>query len=191
MRSFTSLWLCSLQLAVFSACGPAGSVAPTAPTAVVNPTPPPPTAAPGSIRFAAVTHASGAALKVQDCGPSFTGIAGNHLCNEEWHAAFDITSGVDLSNGVVTVSFENDGRRCGEVQTANQAFAAGRERLVGTSGPVYVTHEREGYDNLTVEQACDFPVTTSRLVVQLWDPRKPATPLARQEFDYTFTFVAP
>ncbi|HEX6164462.1 MAG TPA: hypothetical protein VFZ31_13925 [Vicinamibacterales bacterium] len=133
---------------------------------------------------------SGARLTVQECGPSFTGIPGTHLCNDEWKAAFDVTSGVDLIDGYITVTFESGGVRCGTVEVGSQSFAAGRERLVGTSDPVYVTHEREGYDNLAVEQRCALPATTNRLVVQLWDPQRPAAPLVRREFDYVFTFAA-
>jgi hypothetical protein len=190
MKSLKSYGICSI-VTLLTACGPSRSGSLTAPTAVTNPAPVPPAGATGEIRFAAVTQPSGGTLQVQDCGPSFTGIPGNHRCNDDWHAAFDVTSGVDLTNGVLTVDFEDSGRRCGEVSVGSQSFAAGRERLVGTSSPVYITQEGEGYDNLTVEQTCDLPVTTNRLIVQLWDPRKPATPLLRREFNYVSTFVSP
>jgi len=187
MKPITTSIVSAICSCVFAACGATGIVTPAAPTAVSNPTatPVPPATAIGNIRFAAVTHDSGGALRVQDCA-AFSPISANHLCNEEWHAAFDVTSTVDLMNGALSVYFEHAGMRCGEVWASSQSFAAGRERLVGTSNPVFVTRQLESG---IVELPCPLPVTTDRLVVQLWDPRRPVAPLLRREFDYVFTFV--
>ena len=143
----------------------------------------------GDIRFSAVTHASGSTLSVQNCGPAFTGIAGDNLCNMDWHAAFDVTTNIDLSNAVVTVAFEGARGRCGLIMLAGQNFGANQPRLVGTSDPIYLTYEPEGYEHLKVEQFCDLPTTTDRIVVSMWNPARPAAPLLQREFNYESTFV--
>ena len=161
---------------------------PLAPTPVAS-APLPPAATAGNITLVSLTHPAGSTLFVDDCGPSWTGIAGSHLCNLEWRAAFDVVLHEDLSDAIVTVSFYNGSERCGDIYVSAQSFAANRERPVSTSSPLYFTYEPEGYDNLTVIQRCSLPTTTTRFVVQLWGHRVPQAPLLRREFDYLYTFV--
>lgn len=185
MKLLEPFGVCFVGVALIVGCSASTPVAPTPVTSsvpVARPT------APGDIRLAAITHPSGSIVVVQDCGPAYT-VAGDHLCNPEWHAAFNVTSGIDISNGVLTVFFEGASGRCGELYVAAQSFGANRERLVGTEAPVFLTYESE--TDLRVKPLCQFPVTTDRIVVQLWDPAKPATPLVRRQFDYVSTFVNP
>jgi hypothetical protein len=179
------------------ACRDASPITPTSPTAgpgatAAPPAPVPPPSARGEIRVAAVTHASGSTLTVHDCGQSWSGIAGNHVCTEEWRGAFDIVIDRDVPNADLTVSFGSGSRRCGEVFVGNRSFAANRRRLVSTEDALFLTYEPEGDDNLSVIQRCELPFTTQNLVVNLWDrdggSGSAAVPLLRSEFAYAYEF---
>jgi hypothetical protein len=181
------LWTILIFAGLSFACGERDSMTPTAPalpsvtaTRTVH----------GEVSVATVTHQSGSILGVHDCGPAWSDIAGDHLCNDDWHGAFNVVIDRDLFDAVLTVTFEDQGRRCGEVYVSNHSFAANREQLVGTVSPIFLTYEPEGYDNLVVAQRCELPSQTTRLVVQVWDRAAPATPLLRREFDYAYTFAA-
>ena len=127
---------------------------------------------------------------MHDCGPSWTGITGNHLCNEDWRGAFDVVIDRDVSDSTLVVSFLDGAERCGDIYASDQSFGAHRERLVSTSSPLYFTYEPEGYENLAVVQRCTLPRTTTRLVVTLWGRDSASVPLLRREFDYAYTFVS-
>ena len=176
-------------------CGQPAAVVPTAPspTTASAPTPvprPPAQTVRGEIRVAALTHPTGSALYVDDCGPAWTGIAGSHLCTTEWRGAFDVVIDRTLSDVYITVAFENDGRRCGQVELGGQHFAAGVERLVSTSSPLYLTYEPEGYDNLAVTEYCRLdPRTTNQVIVRLWH-NNPAVPILVGGFEHHYRFLA-
>ena len=183
---------CLLLSAALVGCGRSESGLPTAPTPppVATPTPTPTTQ--GAISLGTVTHPGGSTLTVHDCGPSWTGIAGNHVCTEEWRGAFEVVVNRDVAAATITVTFEGPAGRCGILYVSDLAFAAGRERVVSTSAALFLTTEPEGYDNLAVVQYCSLPTTTQRLVVQLWEHGavgSSAVPLLRQEFDYPYTFT--
>ena len=182
---------CVLIVAVFSGCGGSESPLPssTAPTPV---TLTPSGSARGEIRVSAVTPSANSALTVHDCGPSWTGINGRHVCTEEWRGSFDVAVDRDVAGAVLTVSFEGASGRCGMVYVTDLAFAKGRVRPVTASNALFLTYEPEGYPNLAVVQYCHLPAATERLVVQLWDPGggvgSAARPLLHQEFNYAYRF---
>jgi len=141
-----------------------------------------------------VTPPSGAVLTVRDCGPSRSGIPGSHLCSDDWRGTFDLVLGRHLSEVVMTVTFEGTAGRCGIIYVPGLTFAADREQRVSTASALFATHETEGPGDSAIVQDCRFPATTTRLVVQLWDPGggvgSAAMPLLRREFEYIYTFTA-
>lgn len=181
-----------LVLSGLVACSETRFATPTSPLPQASTQSEPRQSVRGEIQVGAVTHPAGSTLTVHDCGPSWTGIAGNHVCTEEWQAAFDIVVDRDMRNAAITVTFEGPSGRCGEVIVTGQSFTANRERLVSTANALYMTYEPEGYNNLSVTQRCSLPTTTQKLVVQLWDPGggagSAAVPLLRREFEYPYTF---
>lgn len=195
----SQLCTCALLTVVLLGCGGSESglpIPPTSPSVSVpapTPTPPAPPVQ-GGISLTTVTHPSGSTLAMDDCGPSWTGIPGHHVCTEEWRGTFEVTVNRDVADAVITVTFEGPQGRCGIVYLTGLAFFGGREQFVSTSAPLFMTYEPEGYDNMSVVRYCDVPTTTERLVVQLWDRGggvgSAANPLLRKEFDYAYTFVS-
>lgn len=184
---------CAAVIAVLVAgCGGTGASAPTSPSATVIREAPP--AARGTIGVAAISHTSGSTLIVDDCGPSWSGIPGHHVCTDDWAGTFNVVVDRAVTNAAITVTFEGDSGRCGMITVGGLSFAASQTRRVITSSAVYMTHEPEGYANLAVTQDCSLPATTDRLVVQLWDrdggPGSGRTPVLRAEFDYRYSFVS-
>jgi hypothetical protein len=185
-----------LGILSFAACGDGTSLTPTSPTpAGVTPAAPPAAdQGAGAIEIASVTHGSGSTLTVHDCGPSWTGIAGNHVCTADWRGAFDILIKRDVARAAVTVTFEDAAGRCADTIVSDVTFAAGRSRLVSTQHAVYLTYEPEGYDHLAVTHWCEVPAMKNRLVVSVWDldggPGSGTTPVVRREFDYRYEFTA-
>ena len=180
----------ALTTAILGGCsGNSGSESPTSPTPPAATATPVSQAVSGNITLAAVTHPSGSTLTVQRCEPAFTGIAGDHVCKDDWFVAFDIVLDRDLADVVMTVSLEDGNERCGDTVVIGQSFAAGRSRLVSTTSSLYLTYEPEGYDDLKVTQRCTLPRTTNRMVVQLWKIENPAKPLLQREFDFVYRLV--
>ena len=164
-------------------------VSPTSPTASPTATSPASQTIGGFIAVAGVTHPSGSTLTVHRCEQAFTGIAGDHICKDDWFVAFDVVLDRDVSDAVLTVFLEDGRERCGETLITGQNFGAGRSRLVSTTSSLYLTYEPEGYDDLRVTQRCTLPRTTNRMVVQIWNPHSPAVPLIRREFDFVYRLV--
>jgi hypothetical protein len=179
----------ALAVLLLAGCDQTASRGPVAPTPVQTAAPAP-SGASGDIRLGSVTHSSGSTLVMQDCGPSWTGIAGNHVCNEDWRGAFDVVLDRDVSDTTLLVSFFDGAERCGDIYASGQAFTAHRARLVSTSSALYFTYEPEGYENLSVVQRCTLPRTTTRLVVTLWSRHSASVPLLRREFDHRYTFIS-
>ena len=131
---------------------------------------------------------------MHDCGPSWQGLAGNHVCTEDWRGTFEVDVNRDVADAVITATFEGPLGRCAVVYVGGLSFVAGREQFVSTSSAIYMTYEPEPYDNAAVVRYCDVPTTTERLVVALWDRGggvgSAANPLLRQEFDSRYTFAS-
>ena len=196
----SQLCTCVILSATLLGCGGSESGLPTPPTSpsvpvpAPSPTPPSPPVQ-GSIRLTTVTHPSGSTLGVHDCGPSWTGISGNHVCTQEWRGTFEVAlRNRDVFDAAITVTFVGPSGRCGIVYVSDLAFVGGHDEFVSTSSPLFMTYEPEGYDNLAIVKYCDVPTTTERLVVEVWDRGggvgSAANPLLRQEFDYTYLFAS-
>jgi hypothetical protein len=183
-----TLWTAVLTLFVLAGCDGPSSLIAVAPSPIA-PAPTSPQPLGGEIRLVTVTHPAGRTLLLEECGPSWTGIRGTHLCNDEWRGTFEVLLDDDLTNAIVTVSFFDGDERCGLIYVPDHTFAAGRERLVSTSTAIYFTYEPEGYDSPALVQRCEVPRTTTRLVVEVWGAAYRAAPLLRRDFVYGYTFV--
>ena len=165
-----------------------------------EPTPPapgavaPPTAGTGAIRLSAVTPGSGTTMTVHDCGPASSGMAGRHVCTNDWRGDLEVEVGRDIANAVVTVAFEGASGRCGEVGVPKLSFTAGQGRVVSTSTAVYMTYEPEFFEpGDRVIQWCGLPTRTERLVVAVWDldggPGSSGPPVVLQAYDLHCGFI--
>ena len=182
-------WLAVLVAAVaVASCRNATAPTPTTSGPVV-----PSTAAGWAIRLTAVTPSSGTTLTVHDCGPSWSGLVGRHVCTEDWRGVVEVVVNRDIANAVAIIAFVGSSGRCGEIYVPDLSFAAGQEQVVSTSTALYMTYESEPGDNATVVQRCGLPTRTEQVVVELWDlgggPGSSATPVHRQAFNYAYEFI--
>jgi hypothetical protein len=170
-----------VAVAALSACGgrtesPARIDLPTAPSS------PQPSAA-GQIALRSIAPASGATLTVDDCPVSSTDRFKDQ-CSGPTQITVDVQYERDVSNAVVTASFYSGTRRCGLTYSESAPFAAGARASFELQGAIELSDEY-------VQLHCVPPAETTRLVIQLWDAGRPATPLLTQEFAHRYTFVDP
>jgi hypothetical protein len=97
---------------------------------------------------------------------------------------FDVQYSADVTEALVTASVYNGPQRCG------MAFSTvPGPSLTGGSNAISFTVSTISLSDEEHPLLCPLPATTTRLVVQLWERGRPATPLLTKEFDHTYTFT--
>ena len=95
----------------------------------------------------------------------------------------DVEFGSGVTTAVVTASFYNGSKRCGVAYSGGVPLAAG----IGTAFNLRLIELSDEYAQLH----CQLPAETTRIVTQLWEATRPATPLLTHAFDHTYTLVNP
>jgi len=126
---------------------------------------------------------SGATLTVRECPTSFTD-SFKDLCSEPTHITVDIQFERDVSTAVVTAAFYSGTKTCGVAYSGPSPFAAGSRASFELRGAIELSDE-------SVQLHCRLPAETTRMVIQLWERSRPATPLLTQDFAHSYTFAAP
>jgi len=171
-----------VAVAVLTACDGARTQLPSAPSSSPPSISPPPLAA-GQITLRSIAPGSGATLTVRECPTSFTN-SFKDLCSDPAHLTVDVQFERDVSSAVVTATFESGTKRCGWLYSGPSAFAAGSRVSFELRGAIEFSDE-------SLQLHCSLPAETARMVIQLWEASRPATPLLTQEFAHTYTFAEP
>jgi hypothetical protein len=186
-------WLfAAVVLLSIPACSGDGTVAraPLAPTRVSSVTPAPPPAGgvtlSGDIVLTSVHPPSGATLSVRDCGDR--GHPGtSRLCSDDFRATLAVRIDRDMLAPVLTVGFYDGDVLCAYAAATLDALTAG-EAATFTPAVTYFSWERWSGQPVTV-QPCTTPVTTTRLVAELWSDASPGT--LTREFSRNYAFQTP
>jgi len=159
----------------------------------VTPTTPSPTPAPisvgGTVTIRSISPEPGAIVRVRTCPPGPLATLAT-LCTDEVNAVIDVRIDVDLAAAAIVVAFADGPRRCGQAEFGARALTAGVTSTVALA-TVYLSRElSEGAGSpVQLAQPCELPATTSRVVVQIWGPQNPVTPVLTREFAQTYTFT--
>ena len=190
-RIATRLVSAIVSLMFVSACGDAGTISPTSPSAPQSnetggAAPPPrlvPTSqssATGAIEMVSSSPASGASLSVRSC--QFGGVT--RSCADGWAGTFNVSLSWELRYPVLTVAFYSGDVLCGYAADVRDRIAAGQ---TVTFRPTWISLSDEFG---TFSRACTLPATTTRMVAILWSDDDWTTQIS-QEFTTTYKFVRP
>lgn len=136
------------------------------------------------ITVTALAPLPGASLSVGEClSPSPPGRP--PLCSDDWQGTFEVAVNRDVQHVVLTIGFYDGATLCAHAAATIDRIAA-RTRVSLNPRRIVVAWERGG----TVEQPCQLPVTTTRLVAILWSDAADGFELQR-EFPSSYTFVKP
>ena len=180
-----------VSLAFVSACGDAGTISPTGPSAPQTSerevSAPPPRLVPtsqssatGAIEMVSSSPASGASLSVRSC--QFGAVT--RSCADGWAGTFNVSLSGELRYPVLTVAFYSGDVLCGYAADVRDRIAAGQ---TVTFRPRWISLSDEFG---TFSQACTLPATTTRMVAVLWSDDDWTTQIS-QEFTTTYKFVRP
>jgi hypothetical protein len=177
-----------VAVAALTACDGGRTQLPTAPSspppsASPPPSPSPPLSASGQITLRSIAPGSGATLTVRECPTSFTD-SFKDLCSDPAHMTVDVEFGRDVSTAVVTAAFYSGTKRCGVASSGPSPFAAGSRASFELLGAIELSDE-------SVQLHCPLPAETTRMVIQLWEASRPATPLLTQDFAHSYAFAEP
>jgi hypothetical protein len=187
--TFARFVLLPAVLTAFAACdsrpalpgGLAGAV-PVAPSS----TPPPVS---GTVAIRSISPAPGATVRVRSCPPgplaTFT-----TLCTDQVRATIDVRLDADVTPASVVVAFADGPKHCGQAEFGARAFTAGVTSTIDVATIYLAAELSEGVGSpARLVQPCQLPVTTSRVVVQIWRPQNAVTPVMTREFAGTYTFT--
>jgi hypothetical protein len=96
----------------------------------------------------------------------------------------DVEFEQDVSTAVVTAAFYRGATRCGLLYSGPSPFTAGSRASFELRGAIELSDEY-------VQLRCVLPAATTRVVIQLWERSRPATPLLTQEFAHSYTLAGP
>jgi hypothetical protein len=168
--------------------------APSAPAAPTSPAPPP-TAAPGfgtirtSVAITALIPASGATVSVRDCPPGPGGTQ-TILCTDHITTTFSVLNDGQERNARLRIVFADSTRECAWAWLPQASLASGTSMTFSASTVFLSLEASEGVGSpVSLLQPCSLPVTTSHIVLQMWDEGNSRAPVAVQEFDGSYTFV--
>ncbi len=130
------------------------------------------------IAMTSVAPASGATITVGNCSTDSA-----RLCSHEFLASFNVQANEELQNLVLTVSFWDTERRCGYAADTRDALAANTSTSLAPS-IAFLSWEQSS----RAFQPCSLPVTTTRLVAELWTQHDHRT-ISTREFAGTYTFI--
>lgn len=190
-RIATRLVLAIVSLTFVSACGDAGAIWPTGPSApqtsergvLASPprvVPTSPSSATGAIVMVSSSPASGASLSVRTC--QFGGVT--RSCADGWVGTFNVSFSGELRYPVLTVAFYSGDVLCGYAADMRDRITAGQ---TVTFRPTWISLSDEFG---TFSRACALPATTTRMVAVLWSDDDWTTQIS-QEFTTTYKFVRP
>jgi hypothetical protein len=143
-----------------------------------------PTPAPTSkITVRSIAPASGATLPVRECPyyPSSLNLNFWEMCADQLQMSFDVEFERDVTNAVVTAGFYSGAQRCGLATSQSAPLQAGSRASFETK-VILLSDEVN-------RLLCALPAETTRMVVQLWERDRPATPLLTEEFSHTYRFA--
>ncbi len=142
------------------------------------------------ITMTSVAPASGATITVRDCETE-GGTGWARLCSHDFRGTFSVQANGELQNLVLTVSFWDGERRCGYAADKRDALAAETSASFAPS-LTFLSWEEFSPPPTTVNlfQPCSLPITTTRLIAELWTQHDHRSILTR-EFPgtYTYTFI--
>jgi hypothetical protein len=130
------------------------------------------------ITMTSVAPSSGATITVGKC---FTDSA--RLCSHEFLSSFNVQVNQELQNLVLTVSFWDTARRCGYAADIRDGLAANTSASLAPS-VAFLSWEQSSQ----AFQPCSLPVTTTRLVAELWTQHDHRS-ISTREFAGTYTFI--
>jgi hypothetical protein len=132
---------------------------------------------------------SGTTVPVRDCPPGPFGTV-TTLCTDQVRATFSVLNEGSARNGRLRVVFSDGTRQCGSTWSPESSFAPRTSVQVSTS-TVFLSSELSEGDGspVTLIQPCELPVTTTRIVVELWEPGNARSAVAVQAFDGAYTFA--
>jgi hypothetical protein len=141
------------------------------------------------VAIADISPALGSAVPVRDCPP---GVNGTHtiLCTDDLRATFAVINEGQERVARLRVVFADGARQCGSAWLPRVSFVTATPIRVSTS-TVYLSWETsEGAGTpVSLVQPCELPVTTRRIVVEMWEEGHPSSPVAVQEFGGSYSFV--
>lgn len=169
---------------------PTGPSAP-APLPPVAPTPPGFGSLRATVTMTAITPAPGATVFVRDCPPGPAGTF-TTLCTDQLKATFSVFLDGEAPDSTLRVVFSDGTRQCGSSWLPRTPLVAGTSMTISTTTVFLSSELSEGEGSPSqLVQPCNLPVTTSRIVLQLWQRGNALAPLVAQEFAGTYTFVRP
>jgi hypothetical protein len=129
-----------------------------------------------------MSPSAGATLPVDKCRyyPSSFNLDFWEMCADGLSLRFDVEFEADVTNAVVTAGFYSGSQRCGLATSQSAPLAAG-SRTAFEATVILLSDE-------SVPLLCALPAETSRMVVQLWERSRPATPLVTREFAHSYRF---
>lgn len=179
-----SLLALTVFLATTSCAGPTAPSPAAPPPSGSSPAAPSPPLVPvtAEITMTSVAPASGATITVRDCEPE--GEPGpSRLCSRDFRGTFNVQANGELQYLVLTVSFWDGERRCGIAVDTRDALAA--ETSVSLAPSIaFISWQEEN----KIVQPCSLPVTTTRLVAELWTQHDHRS-ISTREFAGTYTFI--
>lgn len=152
----------------------------------VSPSPiPAAPAPPGQITVRSIAPASGATLAVRECPyyPSSFNLNFWEMCADPVLMIFDVEFEREVTNAVVTAGFYSGSQRCG--------FAASQTAPLKTGSRASFDAQVILMSDEVNRLLCTLPAETTRMVVQLWERERPATPLLTEEFPHSYRFAEP
>jgi hypothetical protein len=146
------------------------------------PTAPSPPAPSSQIIVQSMSPSAGATLPVDKCRyyPSSFNLDFWEMCADGLSLRFDVEFEADVTNAIVTAGFYSGSQRCGLATSQTAPLAAG-SRTAFEATVILLSDE-------SVPLRCAFPAETSRMVVQLWERSRAATPLVTREFAHSYRF---
>ena len=145
-------------------------------------TAPSPRAPSNQIIMQSMSPSSGATLPVDKCRyyPSSFNLDFWEMCADGLSLRFDVEFEADVTNAVITAGFYSGSQRCGLATSQTAPLVAG-SRTAFEATVILLSDE-------SVPLLCAVPAETSRVVVQLWERSRPATPLLTREFAHSYRF---
>ena len=129
-------------------------------------------------------------MTIRDCGTQL-GAGWDRLCSDGFRGTFNVQANGELQNLVLTVSFWDGERRCAYAADTRDALTAETSASFAPS-LTFLSWEEFSPSPTTVNlfQPCSLPITTTRLIAELWTQHDHRS-ILRREFPgtYTYTFI--
>jgi hypothetical protein len=92
--------------------------------------------------------------------------------------------------GRLRLVFADGTRECAWAWLPPAVLAAGTSMTFSASTVFLSSETNEGLGSpVSLLQPCQLPVTTTRIVIQMWEAGNPRSPVAVEAFDGSYTFV--